>query len=122
MSGAGAAAYIYWILGFVTFLIPGAIITGQLGLMFPGEGSLYIWTTRAFGNFMGFLAGFCTWWPGILTMVAASDAVVSLIQQLGNLFHINLLSDPGIQGIVIIAVLILSFAFSMLRFRIIQNL
>jgi hypothetical protein len=31
------AAYVYWILGFITFLIPGAIVTGQLGLMFPGE-------------------------------------------------------------------------------------
>src|SRR5438876_2095659 len=35
---AGASAFVYWILGFVTFLIPGAIVTGQLGLMFPGEG------------------------------------------------------------------------------------
>src|SRR6202521_663488 len=84
ITGAGAAAYIYWILGFVTFLIPGAIVTGQLGLMFPGEGSIYVWTTKAFGNFTGFLAGFCVWWPGILSMIAAGDAVVSLIQSLGN--------------------------------------
>src|SRR2546428_449525 len=28
---AGASAFVYWILGFVTFLIPGAIVTGQLG-------------------------------------------------------------------------------------------
>ncbi len=32
-GGAGPAAYIYWGLGFITFLIPGAIVTGQLGLM-----------------------------------------------------------------------------------------
>ena len=32
------SAYVYWLLGFITFLIPGAIVTGQLGLMFPGEG------------------------------------------------------------------------------------
>src|ERR1700726_996090 len=80
VTGAGAAAYIYWGLGFVTFLIPGAIVTGQLGLMFPGEGSIYVWTTKAFGNFTGFLAGFCVWWPGILAMIAGGDAVVTLIQ------------------------------------------
>lgn len=34
-GGAGPSAYVYWILGFITFLIPGAIVTGQLGLMFP---------------------------------------------------------------------------------------
>src|SRR5579875_4157942 len=82
VTGAGAAAFIYWILGFLTFLIPGAIVTGQLGLMFPGEGSIYVWTTRAFGPFMGFIAGFCSWWPGVLVMIATGDAVVSLLQQL----------------------------------------
>src|SRR5690349_14724780 len=58
MAGAGGAAFIYWGLGFLTFLIPGAIVTGQLGLMFPGEGSIYVWTTKAFGHFTGFIAGF----------------------------------------------------------------
>src|SRR5882724_1821720 len=77
-SGAGPAGYIYWILGFVTFLIPGAIVTGQLGLMFPGEGSIYVWTTKAFGDFMGFLAGFCAWWPGILVMIATADLIVTM--------------------------------------------
>src|SRR3989440_5080095 len=91
VTGAGAAAYIYWVLGFITFLIPGAIVTGQLGLMFPGEGSIYVWTTKAFGNFMGFLGGFCAWWPGILAMIAASDVVVTLMQQLGSLFGMNIL-------------------------------
>jgi len=50
IAGAGGSAYIYWILGFVAFLIPGAIVTGQLGLMFPGEGSIYVWTNKAFGE------------------------------------------------------------------------
>lgn len=63
VSGAGGAAYIFWIVGFLTFLIPGAIVTGQLGLMFPGEGSIYVWTHKAFGKFWGFFAGFCAWWP-----------------------------------------------------------
>src|SRR5918912_1542475 len=90
---AGAAAFVYWILGFITFLIPGAIVTGQLGLMFPGEGSIYVWTNKAFGTFLGFFAGFCAWWPGILVMIATGDAVVSLIQQLGSQFNATLLAD-----------------------------
>src|SRR5579859_5607842 len=88
-GGAGPSAYVYWILGFLTFLIPGAIVTGQLGLMFPGEGSIYVWTNKAFGPFLGFFAGFCAWWPGILVMIATGDAVVSLIQQLGVQFNTN---------------------------------
>jgi len=122
VTGAGPAAYIYWLLGLVTFLIPGAIVTGQLGLMFPGEGSVYIWTTKAFGSFMGFLAGFCAWWPGILVLISASDAVVTLIQNLGHLYHLSLLSDSGSQGLVIILIITISFLLSILRFRLTQNL
>ena len=121
MTGAGAAAYIYWLLGFITFLVPGAIVTGQLGLMFPGEGSIYVWTTKAFGRFMGFLAGFCAWWPGVLVLIASSVAVVSLLQELGSLFGLSLLSDPGQQGLIIILVITFSFLMSILRFRVTQN-
>src|SRR6266700_8321391 len=117
IPGAGAAAYIYWILGFLTFLIPGAIVTGQLGLMFPGEGSIYVWTNKAFGAFLGFFAGFCAWWPGILVMIATGAAVVSLIQQL----HSNLLTAPWQQGLMIIAVIAFSLVLSVLRFRATQN-
>src|SRR5713226_9483547 len=79
-AGAGPSAYVYWILGFITFLIPGAIVTGQLGLMFPGEGSIYVWTHKALGTFWGFFAGFCAWWPGILVMVATADLIVTMLQ------------------------------------------
>src|SRR5260370_2941064 len=124
MTGAGAAAFIYWGLGFITFLIPGAIVTGQLGLMFPGEGSIYVWTTKAFGRFTGFIAGFCAWWPVIISMIAAGAVVVSLIQHLGALFNMTppLLQEPSIQGFVIIITIVLSYVLSILRFRITQNL
>jgi amino acid transporter len=116
-AGAGPSAYVYWILGFITFLIPGAIVTGQLGLMFPGEGSIYVWTNKAFGAFLGFFAGFCAWWPGVLVMIATGAAVVSLLQQLNSSF----LTEPWQQGVVIVAVIAFSFVLSILRFRVTQN-
>src|SRR3989449_2014204 len=125
MTGAGPAAYVYWVLGFITFLIPGAIVTGQLGLMFPGEGSIYVWTTKAFGNFWGFFAGFCAWWPGTLVMVATAVLVVNLLQFFLSLppFNVqNPLADLWQQGIIILAVIWFSSALSILRFRVTQNL
>src|SRR5260370_26817085 len=59
LAAAGPVSFIYLLLGFLTFLIPVAIVTGQLGRMFPNEGSIYVWTNKAFGPFMGFFAGFC---------------------------------------------------------------
>src|SRR5712664_363181 len=112
------AGFVYWILGFVTFLIPGAIVTGQLGLMFPGEGSIYVWTHKALGTFWGFFAGFCAWWPGILVMIATSDLIVTMLQFLNS----SWLQEPWQQGVVILAVIWFSTALSILRFRVTQNM
>ena len=114
---AHQAAYTYWILGFIAFLIPGALVTAQLGLMFPQEGSLYVWTQKALGPFWGFFAGFCAWWPGILVMVATGDAVVSIWQFVDR----GGLSKNWQQGLVILAVLWFSAAMSALRLRMTQT-
>jgi amino acid transporter len=118
IQGAGAAGFVYWILGFITFLIPGAIVTGQLGLMFPGEGSIYVWTHKALGPFAGFFAGFCAWWPGVLVMVATADLIVTMLQFLNS----SWLQQPWQQGLVILAVIWISSGLSILRFRVTQNM
>src|ERR671939_467028 len=114
---AGPAAYTYWILGFLAFLIPGALVTAQLGLMFPQEGSLYVWTQKALGPFWGFFAGFCAWWPGILVMAATGGAVVSIWPFVDT----GGLPKNWEQGLVILAVLWFSAGISMLRLRMTQN-
>src|SRR3954449_13104235 len=114
---AGPAAFSYWILGFLLFLIPGALITAQLGLMFPQEGSLYVWTQKALGPFWGFFAGFCAWWPGVLVMVATGDAVVSIWQFIDT----GGLAKNWEQGLVILAVLWFAAFMSMLRLRMTQT-
>jgi amino acid transporter len=114
---AHQAAFTYWILGFLLFLIPGALVTAQLGQMFPQEGSLYVWTQKALGPFWGFFAGFCAWWPGILVMVATGDAVVTIWQFVDT----GGLPKAWQQGLVILAVLWFSAAMSMLRLRMTQS-
>src|SRR3954462_8249333 len=114
---AHQAAYTYWILGFLLFLIPGALITAQLGQMFPQEGSLYVWTQKALGPFWGFFAGFCAWWPGVLVMVATGDAVVTIWQFIDT----GGLAKAWQQGLVILAVLWFSAGMSMLRLRMTQT-
>src|SRR3954447_25889593 len=114
---AHQAAFTYWILGFLVFLIPGALVTAQLGLMFPQEGSLYVWTQKALGPFWGFFAGFCAWWPGILVMVATGDAVVTIWQFIDT----GGLPKAWEQGLVILAVLWFAAFMSMLRLRMTQS-
>ncbi len=117
LQPARQAAFTYWILGFLAFLIPGALVTSQLGQMFPQEGSLYVWMQKALGPFWGFFAGFCAWWPGILVMVATGDAVVTIWQ----FVDAGSLAKSWEQGLVILAVLWFSAGMSLLRLRFTQS-
>src|SRR6185437_8970996 len=115
---AGPAAYGWWIIGFVVFLVPCAIATGQLGAMFPGEGSIYLWTHKAFGPFWGFFAGFCAWWPGVLVMVATGTSVIAF---LGYAFPAVNNWPIQWQGVLIIGLIAASALLAILRFRVTQN-
>src|SRR5215472_2551704 len=119
IQSAGSAAFGWWIIGFVVFLIPCAIATGQLGVMVPGEGSIYLWTHKAFGAFWGFFAGFCAWWPGVLVMVATGGVTWSFLG-----FAFPKIDNWPIQaqGAIIIGVILVSAVVAVLRFRVTQNL
>lgn len=119
IQAAGPAAFGWWLLGMLAFLIPGAVVTGQLGVMFPGEGSIYLWTHKAFGDFWGFFAGFCAWWPGVLAMLSFADNAVAY---LGYAFpgSVGQWSVP-VQGAVIVGALAVSALLAQLRLRIVQN-
>ena len=114
---AGPAAFVFWGLGFLTFLIPGGFVTAQLGRMFPEEGSLYVWTHKALGSFWGFFAGFAAWWPGVLVMILSGSLVVSLSQSINS----SLFSKPWQQGLIVLAVLWFSCLLGTLRFRLTQS-
>jgi amino acid transporter len=114
---AGPATFVFWILGFLTFLIPGAFVTAQLGRMFPEEGSLYVWTHKALGSFWGFFAGFAAWWPGVLVMILAGSLVVSLSQAIDP----TVFARPWQQGLIVLLVLWFSCLLGTLRFRLTQN-
>src|SRR6266852_1157894 len=112
IASSGPVAFIYLVAGFLTFLIPGAIVTGQLGRMFPKEGSIYVWKNKAFGHFWGFFAGFCAWWPGIFVILVSGSMVSIFIADLFSRFGLNVLTQPWQTGLVIIAVTALSFVLS----------
>jgi glutamate:GABA antiporter len=119
MQAAGPASFGWWVLGVLAFLIPGAVVTGQLGVMFPGEGSIYLWTHKAFGDFWGFVAGFCAWWPGVLTLLSFADNAVAY---LGYAFPGSVGHWPvQVQGVVIVGMLVVSTLVALLRLRTAQN-
>ncbi len=109
---AGAGTFTFWIVGGITFFIPCAIATAQLGHMFPHEGSLYNWTHKAFGGYWSFFVAFCAWFPCILLMIVAADVVVGYLQQLNS----HWLTAPWQQGLVLILIVAFSGFLATRRF------
>ncbi len=50
-----------WLLALLLFFWPQAIAVIELSYRFPSEGGVYLWTKEMFGDFHGFLSGWCYW-------------------------------------------------------------
>ncbi len=109
-QGAGAATYLYWIVGTLTFLLPGALVCGQLNRFMPVDGGIYVWSHRALGPLWGFFAGFCAWFPGVLVPLAAGASILSLVQSISVNFSGNnpyWLTAPWQQGLLVVLIFVL---------------
>lgn len=60
-AAAGPGSVLIWIGAFLLFYVPFALAVLELSSRHPDEGGLYVWTRRAFGDFPGFIAGWCYW-------------------------------------------------------------
>ncbi len=114
----GAATFTYWILGAITFFIPCAIATAQLGVMFQHDGSLYNWTHKALGGYWSFFVAFCAWFPGVLLMVAGADTVVTYLMGLNP----NWFPQIWQQGVAVIVLLTICCIITLQPFRTVQNM
>ena len=61
ISANGAVTVWLWILALLLFFWPQAIAVIELADRYPGEGGVYLWAKRIFGDFHGFLSGWCYW-------------------------------------------------------------
>jgi amino acid transporter len=50
-----------WLLALVLFFWPQGVAVLELARRHPEEGGVYVWTKAAFGDFHGFLSGWCYW-------------------------------------------------------------
>jgi glutamate:GABA antiporter len=50
-----------WLIAIVFFFWPQGIAVIELAQRYPGEGGVYLWAKKVFGDFHGFLSGWCYW-------------------------------------------------------------
>ncbi len=61
IAGDGPVTIWLWLLALVFFFWPQGIAVIELAHRYPGEGGVYLWAKQVFGEFHGFLSGWCYW-------------------------------------------------------------
>lgn len=81
-ASTGPSSISLWILALILFFIPQAVAVIYLNKKHPVEGGVYEWAKIEFGDFHGFVAGWCYWannlvyYPSLLISVAAIAAFI----------------------------------------------
>jgi amino acid transporter len=61
VAAGGAVTVWLWLLALLLFFWPQGLAVIELSNRFPHEGGVYLWTKEIFGDFHGFLSGWCYW-------------------------------------------------------------
>jgi glutamate:GABA antiporter len=66
IAGNGGVTIWLWIISLLLFFWPQGIAVIELAHRYPGEGGVYLWAKEVFGDFHGFLSGWCYWTNNML--------------------------------------------------------
>jgi glutamate:GABA antiporter len=61
IAANGGVTLWLWLISLVFFFWPQGIAVLELAHRYPGEGGVYLWAKEVFGDFHGFLSGWCYW-------------------------------------------------------------
>jgi len=61
IAANGGVTIWLWLTSLALFFWPQGIAVIELAHRFPGEGGVYLWAKEVFGDFHGFLSGWCYW-------------------------------------------------------------
>lgn len=74
----GPSSLILWVLAVLIFFIPSGLTVMELSSRDPGEGGVYLWSKKAFGEMHGFIVGWAYWvnnvfyYPTLLLFISGS--------------------------------------------------
>jgi amino acid transporter len=66
IAANGGVTVWLWLISLLLFFWPQGIAVIELARRYPGEGGVYLWAKEVFGDFHGFLSGWCYWTNNML--------------------------------------------------------
>jgi amino acid transporter len=61
IAANGGVTIWLWLISLILFFWPEGIAVIEMAHRYPGEGGVYLWAKEVFGDFHGFLSGWCYW-------------------------------------------------------------
>jgi len=92
----GFSAIFYYLVGALTFLVPSALVSAELGTALPERGGVYVWVKEALGARWGFLAIWLQFLanifglPAYLSFLMATGAYMFVPSLAGNKYFLML--------------------------------
>ncbi|MGI8741296.1 MAG: APC family permease [Bryobacteraceae bacterium] len=89
VAAEGFHAMWLWTAVALLFFLPQGIAVIELADRMPGEGGLYLWTKETFGDFHGFLCGWCYWITNMFFVPALLFYVTGVTAYVGSSAALN---------------------------------
>lgn len=83
MASLGKSAIFFYVLAFLVFLIPSALICAELATHYPENGGIYTWTKKAFGDRAGILVIWMEWINNLIAFPATLSTIVLTLSYAG---------------------------------------
>ena len=114
IAANGGVTIWLWIVSILLFFFPQGIAVIELSRRYPGEGGVYLWAKEVFGDFHGFLSGWCYWTNNMLYVPTVMLYFVGVSVYVLGPAHHGLADSRGFAAITSLALLALLVYFNIL--------
>ena len=97
----GRVAIGLWALAFFAFFVPEAIAVLTYARRYPGEGGIYLWTRRQFGEVHGFLSGWCYWTNNLFYLPMQLVYIAGVLAYVGGGRWADLVDEKWFVSIIV---------------------
>lgn len=84
VAAGGPVTVWLWLAALILFFWPQGIAVIELSHRYPGEGGVYLWSKEIFGDFHGFLSGWCYWTNNVFYIPTLLFYVVGISVYVGG--------------------------------------
>jgi amino acid transporter len=114
IAANGGVTVWLWIISLLLFFWPQGIAVIELAHRYPGEGGVYLWAKEVFGDFHGFLSGWCYWTNNMLYVPTVMLYFVGVSVYVLGPGHLGLADNKVFASIASLTLLALLTVFNIL--------